>query len=457
MCAQIEKLLMSYPEAKYCGEIVGVDETQQGDPGGSTITGTNGAQIFVRLKDAKDRIRSQQQIEDLIRSRLPKLKNGKITIASMSGFSMSSGKPIKINIYGKNFETLSDIANNIINAIRTVPGLHDIESSFSKARPEYHFEIDREKCLLFGLTPFQVQNAIKSANLGSVMSRYRTGDEEIDIRVILAKRFRNDLDYLRLLPIKTPAGATITLSQVAAIEPAEGPLVINRDNKFRTGLVDANFSDRPLGTIVKDIQMRIKPIEKALPSGYSISFGGEFKDMQETFTQLLLALLIAVLLIYMVMAAQFESLVHPFVIMFTIPLAAIGVVWALLIFGKTLSVASFMGIIILTGIVVSNGIVLVDYVNQLRRRGLNSREALIEGGRTRLRPVIITAGATIMGMVPMAVDRSESASMSSPMAIAVIGGLISATFLTLFVVPVVYQAFDRFGGFVKRRVRKVIG
>jgi len=161
-------------------------------------------------------------------------------------------------------------------------------------------------------------------------------------------------------------------------------------------------------------------------------------------------------LVYMVMAAQFESLVHPFVIMFTIPLAAIGVVWALLLFGKTLSVASFMGIIILTGIVVSNGIVMVDYVNQLRRRGLDTHDALIEGGKTRLRPVIITAGATIMGMIPLAVDRSESAALSSPMAIAVIGGLITATFLTLFVIPVVYQYFDRFGKWVKRGVVRVI-
>ncbi|MBN1308107.1 MAG: efflux RND transporter permease subunit, partial [Chitinispirillaceae bacterium] len=170
MCTGIEKVLMSYPEATYVGEIVGVDESQMGDPGGAAISGPNGAQIFVMLKDPEDRKRSQQEIEDLVRARLPELRNGKITIMSMSGFNMGSGKPIKINIYGNNLSTLADISNNIIEVIRTVPGLHDVESSFSKARPEYHFVIDRQKALLFGLTPYQVQKAIEAANLGTVFS-----------------------------------------------------------------------------------------------------------------------------------------------------------------------------------------------------------------------------------------------------------------------------------------------
>ncbi len=454
MCDQLEKLIMSYPETMYLGEVVGVDESQQGDPS-ATITGPNGAQIFIRLKDPEDRNRTLQQLEEVIRARLPKLRNGKITITEMSGFSMG-GKPIKINIYGNNLATLRDISENIMGVIRSVPGLNDIESSFSKSRPEYHFIIDRQKALLFGLTPYQVQKAIEAANLGTVFSRLRTGDEEIDIRVILDKKFRDDLEYLKLLPIKTPGGAVITLSQVATIVQSEGPIAINRDNKFRTGLVDANISGRPLGTIMKDIQGRIAPIEKSLPSGYSINFGGEYKDMQEAFVQLMLALLLGILLVYMVMAAQFESLIHPMVIMFTIPLALIGVIWILLIFGKTISVSSFMGFIILSGIVVSNGIVMVDYVNQLRHRGMGTHDALVEGGKTRLRPVIITAGATIMGMIPLALDRSEGSAMSGPLALSVIGGLITATFLTLFIVPVMYQYFDRLGEFVKRGVKKVI-
>jgi HAE1 family hydrophobic/amphiphilic exporter-1 len=456
MCNQLKEMMLAFPEVQYVGEVVGVDESQQGDPSAASVTGTNGAQVFVRLVDAEKRNRSQQQLQDLIRNRLPKLKNAKITIAAMGGMTMNNGKPIRINVYGNNFNTLKEICNNILEVVHDVPGLKDVESSFSKARPEYHFTIDRQKAMLYGLVPYQIQQAIQTANLGMVATQLRTGDEEIDIRVILDKRFRDDIEYLKQLPIKTPAGFSVPLSQVATVALSEGPVVINRDNKFRTGLVDANISGRALGSIVKDIQTRITPIEKALPSGYSISFGGEFKDMQETFMQLMLALLLAVLLIYMVMAAQFESLVHPFVIMFTIPLAAIGVVWILLAFGKTLSVVSLLGVIILAGIVVSNGIVMVDYVNQLRRSGRTVHDALIEGGQTRLRPVIITAGATVMGMIPMAVDRTESSAMTSPMALTVIGGLISATFLTLFVVPVVYQYADRLGTWIKRNLVRFI-
>ncbi len=456
LCSQLGKMLREYPEIQYVGEVVGVDESNQGDPSAASVTGPNGAQVFVRLVNPDKRIRSQQQIQDLVRARLPILKNAKITVAAMQGMNMSGGKPVKINIYGNNFNTLREISDNIIAAIAPITGLKDIESSFSKARPEYHFVVDRQKAMLYGLAPYQIQQAIQTANLGMVASRFRTGDEEIDIRVILDKRFRKNIEYLKQLPIKTPAGATVTLSQVTTIVPTEGPVVINRDNKFRTGVVDANISGRPLGSIVKDIKAGIAPIEKALPSGYSINFGGEFKDMQETFLQLFYALLIAMLLMYMVMAAQFESLIHPLVIFFTIPLSAIGVVWILLLFGKTLSVVSFIGLIILAGIVLSNGIVMVDYINQLRRSGTGVREALIEGSKTRLRPVIITAGATIMGMAPMAFDKTESSAMTSPMAFTVIGGLISATFLTLFIIPVVYQYFDRFGQGVLKRVKRVI-
>jgi hydrophobic/amphiphilic exporter-1 (mainly G- bacteria), HAE1 family len=456
LCSQLAGMMREYPEVQYVGEFVGLDESNQGDPNAATITGPNGAQIFVRLVDPDKRNRTQQQLQDLIRARLPILKNAKITVAAMQGMNMTGGKPVKINIYGNNFTTLREISNTIVAAIGPIPGLKDIESSFSKARPEYHFVVDRQKAMLYGLTPYQIQQAIQTANLGMVASKFRTGDEEIDIRVILDKRFRNNIEYLKQLPLKTPAGAIVALSQVVTTAPSEGPVVINRDNKFRTGVVDANISGRPLGSVVNDIKTRIAPIEKALPSGYSIVFGGEFKDMQETFVQLLYALLLAILLTYMVMAAQFESLVHPFVIFFTIPLSVIGVVWILLLFGKTLSVVSFIGLIILAGIVLSNGIVMVDYVNQLRRSGLAVREALLDGCTTRLRPVIITAGATIMGMVPMAFDKSESSAMTSPMAFTVIGGLLSATFLTLFIIPVVYQYSDRFGQWALRYFKRVI-
>jgi HAE1 family hydrophobic/amphiphilic exporter-1 len=221
--------------------------------------------------------------------------------------------------------------------------------------------------------------------------------------------------------------------------------------------VDANITGRPLGAIVSDVKTRLAPVEKSLPAGYSISYKGDYESMQESFQQLGLALILAVLLIYMVMASQFESLVHPFTIMFTIPLAGIGVVWMLLLLGKTLSMVSFLGIIILTGIVVSNGIVMVDYINQCRHGGMAIRDAILEGCKTRLRPVIITAGATIIAMIPMGFFGGAEGATTSSMAVSVIGGLISATFFTLFVVPLVYMAFDRFGAWVKGGFKRFIG
>lgn len=200
----------------------------------------------------------------------------------------------------------------------------------------------------------------------------------------------------------------------------------------------------------------IKPIEAALPDEYSISFKGQFEDMQESFGQLALGLLLAILLVYMVMAAQFESLSHPFIIMFTFPLAIIGVIWILILTGKTFSLVTFVGLIILSGIAVNNGIVLIDYVNQLRKNGMAIKAALVEAGRTRIRPVLITAGTTIIGMLPMAVTTSEGSNMRSPMALTVIGGLISSTFLTLFFIPVMYLFVNSISTKIKNLVKNVI-
>jgi HAE1 family hydrophobic/amphiphilic exporter-1 len=455
LTGQLEKLLVSYPEVQFVGEMVGSDNESASH--GEGVTGPNGAQIIVKLVEPAKRKRTQQQIEDDFRARQPRLKGAKITLSAMSGFSMGSAKPLTVHIYGNNLSTLSDISQNVLNVMKSIPGVKEAESSFSKSRPEYHFVINRQKALVYGLTPYQVQTALQSANLGTVATQYRTGDEEIDVRVILDKRYRDKLDYLQQLPLRTPTGMTIPLSQVVTIVPAEGPVVIKRDSKFRVGIVDANITGRPLGAIVADVKTRLAPLEKSLPAGYSISYKGDYENMQESFQQLALALILAVLLIYMVMASQFESLVHPFTIMFTIPLAGIGVVWILLLLGKTLSMVSFLGVIILTGIVVSNGIVMVDYINQCRHRGMAIRDAVIEGCKTRLRPVIITASATVVAMVPMGFFGGTEGSTTSPMALSVIGGLLSATFFTLFIIPLVYIAFDRFGAWVKRGFKKVIG
>ncbi|MFC2157941.1 efflux RND transporter permease subunit, partial [Acidobacteriota bacterium] len=289
----------------------------------------------------------------------------------------------------------------------------------------------------------QVANSIRSSSLGTVATRYREGDEEIDIRVRFQKQYRDDLDDIKSIPIPTPMNTMIPLDQVASINRGEGPIRITRENQARVISILANITGRDLGSVVEDIKTRIAVIEQGLPSGYFLEFGGQYEDMQEAFIVMAGAFLLAILLVYMIMASQFESFKHPLVIMFTIPLALIGVVLALLIAGKPIGLPVLIGFVMLGGIAVNNGIVMVDYINQLIRRGIDKKEAILQASSVRLRPVLITAFTTILGMLPMAISTSQGSEMRAPMAITVMGGLIATTFLTLFIIPIVYSLFDR--------------
>jgi HAE1 family hydrophobic/amphiphilic exporter-1 len=233
------------------------------------------------------------------------------------------------------------------------------------------------------------------------------------------------------------------LTQVADVSRGTGPIQISRENQMRRVSVMANIAGRDLGGVVRDIQKKLGRVQRELPPGYFLEFGGEFKEMQEAFLIIAGAFALATLLVYMVMASQFESFVHPFIIMFTIPLAAIGIAAGLLISGKPVSLAVLIGVVILAGIAVNNGIVMIDYINQLRRRGMDAKEAIVEGSVTRLRPVLITALTTILGMMPMALSTSAGSELRSPMAVAVAGGLTATTALTLFIIPIIYSLVNR--------------
>ncbi|MBD3419216.1 MAG: MMPL family transporter [Chitinivibrionales bacterium] len=455
LTGQIRELLKTMPEVVTVAEVIGRSETQRGGEQ-AEITGPHAAQLYIKLVEAKKRELAEMQVQDQVRKRLPALADTKITFMSM-GVMNDGSKPVQVYVQGKDLETLEEICRKVAGIAATVAGVKDVESSFDTGRPEYHFTINRRKAVSYGLMPAHIQAALETANLGTIVTRYRTGEDEIDVRIILDKQFRTSLDALRNLPLSSATGAIIPLAQVVEITRTSGPTLINRNNKFRVGTVDANIHERALGKVIADFKLALEPLEKSLPRGYSLRFGGAFEDMQETFRQLLLGLLLALLLVYMVMAAQFESLLQPFIIMATVPLSLIGVSLLLTITGKTFSVVAFIGVIILAGIVVNNGIVLVDYVNQLRRGGMSCVDALLKSGATRVRPILITAGTTIMGMMPMALSRSEGSELRAPMSLTVIGGLISATFLTLFVVPVVYKLIDGLSERIKVKAKRVIG
>ena len=277
--------------------------------------------------------------------------------------------------------------------------------------------------------------------LGVVASEYRIHGDEFDIRLRLAELDRNSEEDIKRIPLKSPLGFTIPLYQLASIHNVSGPIKIDRENKERKVTLKASIFGRDIGSVVREIKERLANLK--LPSGYSLEFGGAYQEMIESYKILLAALLIATLLIFMVMAAQFESMLQPFVVMFAIPLGIVGVVVGLLVTNTTLSVPTIMGTIILLGIVVNDAIVMIDYINQLRKMGGRAQDAIVNGAAVRLRPILITTVTTVLGVLPLSFSTTEGAELRSPMGIAIGFGLSFATLLTLFVIPAIYSILTR--------------
>jgi HAE1 family hydrophobic/amphiphilic exporter-1 len=468
--SQIEDRVKKLPELKSMGAFIGLSEATKFDVAfGMGAAGVNEAEIVGELVEKRNRKRTSQAIIDEIRQKIPKIKGAKIEFVSMGGFMLSgeaASTPIVIKLFGKDLATLKRLSAEISSLIENIEGVRDVDTTLRAGKPELQILLDRDKAPQLGLTVGQVASSVKLAMQGEVATNFRDAGEEIDIRVRLKESDRKTLEDIENLIITSPLQQHIQLSQVAKIDEAVGPVKLIRENQARKVNITGNtykgernllavlknlltlnfkqaikeFRGRDLGIIMKDIKEKINKIK--FPAGYFVEYGGAYERMIETFITLGIALILAILLVYMVMASLFESLIHPLVIMFTYPLAFIGIVLAFLITGKTISLTSLLGVIILSGIVVNNAIVLVDYVNQLRNRGLPRDEALILGGVTRLRPILVTAITTILAMLPMALSTSEGAAMRAPIAITVIGGLTVATVLTLIIIPVVYSLFD---------------
>lgn len=441
-----ENILAQISEVKSISSQMGTqgEENASDLANGFATSGSHEALLWIGLTPQNQRKHSDAQILERIRGMLPKLTNVKFEALDMSQMMMGgSTSPIDIKIFGKDIWQLKDIADNVVEKIRNVEGLRDVTHTLSEGKPEYHITINREEASRLGLMVSQVAGTIQTSSLGRVATRYRKGDEEVDIKARFKKKYRSRIEDIRSIPIMTPKNKMIALDQIATITKGVGPIRITRENQSRDISVVANIAGRDLGSVVRDIKTRIAGIQKRLPPGYFIEFGGQYEDMKDAFKVMAGAFLLAILLVYMIMASQFESLKHPFIIMFTIPLALIGVALALLISGKPISLPVLIGFVMLGGIAVNNGIVMVDYINQLKNKGMEKKEAIIQGSTIRLRPVLITAFTTILGMLPMALSTSAGSEMRAPMAIAVVGGLVATTFLTLFIVPIIYSLFDR--------------
>jgi HAE1 family hydrophobic/amphiphilic exporter-1 len=321
-----------------------------------------------------------------------------------------------------------------------IPGLYNIDISRKDGIPEYVIRINRIKAASLGLNMAMITAAVQQSVLGVAATRFREQGQEYDIFVRLDQKDRQTVEDIENIQVRSAfTGQPIRIGNVASIVRDVGPVSIQRDTQERAIHVTA----ATFGGLQQSVDTIRDAIERNLiiPPGFSLEYAGSFKDMQDTFGDLIIAVLVAILLVYAVMAAIFESFLDPFIIFFTIPLSLIGVFWALFLTGITLNVQSFIGILVLAGVVVNNGIVLVDYVNILRERGLLLKESLMEAGRRRLRPILMTTMTTVFALLPLGLGIGEGAEASQPMAVSIIGGLSVSMLLSLFFIPVIYSCF----------------
>ncbi|MDR1070869.1 MAG: efflux RND transporter permease subunit [Gracilibacteraceae bacterium] len=400
----------------------------------------NQASFTVRLIPKNERA-GVAQVADEIEQSLRGIAGTKSTVSvSDSGFASVSSAAVAVNIRGDDLDTLRALTKEIKDIVENVPGTRNVTSSLGDGSPEVQMRISRQRAMEFGLMPAQVSGEVRAAVTGSVVSQYRFEGDEIDITVTSADRQNSDMDTLQNLPIVIGPGSSIPLAEIASFELSTGPVQISRENQTRLGTVSCDLLNRDLNSVTKDIQTEVSKIK--LPAGYIVDYGGENEQMMEAFSSLVLALLMAIMLVYVVMVLQYESFRDPFVILFSLPGAVIGVAAALLVTGTSFSVTAFLGIIMLVGIAVANAIVYIDYLKQMIAAGMERTAALLETGRVRLRPILMTALATILAMTPMTLGLGEGSETNAPMAIVVIGGLMAATLVTLFLVPVVYSILD---------------
>jgi hydrophobe/amphiphile efflux-1 (HAE1) family protein len=411
---------------------------------GSGTNPVNQGQILVKLNKKSERDYTVYDYMKELRSEMS-IPGANISIMPPGGPG-GNQKLVMFSVRGEDLKLLEEIADKVESIIKTTPGAVDVESSLETSKPEVRITVEREKASQLGISPGSIATTVRSMVDGVDVTKYQEGDEQYDVRVRLREADRSTILDVSNITIKSDnknsAGGTILipLSDVAFIERGVGPSKINRYDRQREIRIDANLQNRFLGEVLGDAMTKISTVD--LPEGYSVKITGSGEMQSESFLNIFISLALAIIFVYIVLAAQFESFVYPFSIMLALPMAIIGAVIALLIFHSSISVMSLIGIIMLMGLVSKNGILLVDYINIQRDRGQSRTEAILIAGPTRLRPILMTTFAMIFGMIPVAFSFGEGSEFRSPMGQAVIGGLVTSTLLTLFIVPVVYTILD---------------
>ncbi|HEU4451944.1 MAG TPA: efflux RND transporter permease subunit [Longimicrobium sp.] len=446
---EIGKALRSIPGVDFTYTTVGAGVT-------GTVTAGN---VYVDLVPAGERERSQQELMVDARAKLSSMFGVTVAVLEAGGLGGPT-QPLQINLRGPDVGELGRISEQVAAAVRKVPGIVDVQTSLGAPRPEYRVDVNRDLANELGLDVGQVSATVRPLLAGQTATTWEdpTGEER-DVVVQVAPERRTSLESITSLPIATStrtefgAASTVPLGQVARVAEGVAPAQIDRQDLERVGTVSAGTTPE-VSIAEASSAITAALAEIPLPAGYTVSMGGETEQLQETMGFVLESILLAIILIFLILASQFESVTQPFAIMLSLPLSLIGVLLALLITDDTLNMMSMIGVIMLMGLVVKNAILLVDNANERRSAGDDRRTALVEAGRVRLRPIVMTTAAMIFGMLPIAIGMGEGGGFRAPMARAVIGGLITSTLLTLVVVPVAYTYFDDFGGWVARKLRR---
>jgi hydrophobic/amphiphilic exporter-1 (mainly G- bacteria), HAE1 family len=433
---EVEQIVAGIPEVERYLSTSGNQQSQWKNGNQSNL-----GQVQIKLVDKRRRNRSTHTIMNEIKQNAAAIPGLTTSFSLIGMWGAANESPFQVEIMGADLEKVVAFSDKVKQIVVNTKGTADITSSWEEGKPEVKIEVDRDKVARMGLTLAEVGLAVRAAIEGDLPTKYMDGETEYDLRVVLNKTGRMRAEDVGAITLINHYGQSIRLNQLAKIYYGKGPSVVSRKDRERLVTVAANMSGEvPLGQVNAEVEKAINTA--GIPDGVRIFYGGESENMRDMFSDMSIALSMAVLFVYIIMVSLFESYVHPFTIMFSLPMALVGALAGLALTHTTLNMFSMIGIIMLMGLVTKNAILLVDFTNALRARGLEMHEALLEAGKIRLRPIVMTTATMIFGMMPLALALGSGSEMRQGMAVVVVGGLISSTLLTLVLIPVIYTYVD---------------
>lgn len=429
---QVEQILADLPEMRAGTAFIGTGSGGVGSP--------NQGIVFSRLQHRSERVRSQHELLRWLRSRFAEIPGVRVFATPFSGLPTGGrGKPLEFVIQNPDFEALQEYTPRMVERVREIPGLTGVDTDLRINKPELRVEIDRDKAAALGVSVADVANTLRILLGGADVTKFRHGNERYDVIVQLAEADRMTPQQIERLYVRSRSGELVQLASVVSVNEGVGPSSLNHYNRRRSVIIDANLQGKPLGTALEEVQAVAREV---LPSGFTTTVSGESKEFEESFDGLAFTFVLAIAAVYLVLAGQFESFVHPFTILLALPLALFGALGLLVVLGMTLNIYSFIGMVMLVGLVTKNSILLVDYAGRLRDGGCGVREAIVRAGEVRLRPILMTALSTLFGILPIAIGLGAGAESRRPLGVVVAGGIVASTVLTLVVVPVFYTLLD---------------